>query len=73
VYNITKHTRKFDLNKKDDLRDYDIILNDPQCQIIKEMKEKITHKDVDEEGRVTGYYEELILLVTWQKQDLLME
>lgn len=73
MYNLTKHTRKFDLNKKDDLRDYDIILNDPQCQIIKEMKEKITHKDVDEEGRVTGYYEELILLVTWQKQELLME
>lgn len=73
MYNLRKHTRKFDLNKKEDLRNYDIILNDPQCQIIKELKEKITHKDVDEEGRVTGYYEELILIVTWQEQELLME
>ncbi len=73
MYDLKFHTRKFDLNKKEDLRDYDMIINDPACQIIKEMKEKITHKDVDSEGNITGYYEELILLVTWQKKSFLLE
>lgn len=73
MHNVTTHTDKLDLNKKDDLKKYDAILNDPSCTILREIREKITHKDVDDEGKISGYWEELILIVTWQKKSFLLE
>jgi len=73
MYNTVFKTAKFDLNSKKDLEAYDAILNDPTCTITREVREKIQHKDVDSEGTVTGYYEELVAVVTWQKKTFLLE
>lgn len=73
MYNTVSKTAKFDLNNPKDLKTYDDILNDPTCTITREVREKISHKDVDAEGTITGYYEELVAIVTWQKKTFLLE
>lgn len=68
MYNAQCKTDKFDLNNPKDLERYDAILNDPACTIIKEHKEKLTEKEMGDEGRITSMKEYLVLIVTYQRK-----
>jgi len=68
MYNVVNKTERIDLGSKKDLEAYDQILNDSSCVIVKEIKEKLTEKDLDSEGNVTSYREYLILIVTYQRR-----
>lgn len=71
MYNVVNKTEKFDINNKKDLEAYDAILNDPSCIIIKENREKMTEKEMGDEGRITSMKEYLLLVVTYQKRSIL--
>lgn len=70
MYVTKHHTKQFDINKSSDLKDYDAILDNPLCRIVREVREKMVSKEMDDEGNVTSYQERLILVVTWQERTL---
>lgn len=70
MYEVTKKTRSFDLNSKKDLLEYDKVLNNPMCSVIREIKEKVENKFM-EDGKVVGIDQKLILVVTWQEKEIL--
>ena len=72
MYNTINRTRRFDVGIPKDLEAYDAIINNPNCSIIREIKEKITQKDINEEGNIVSINEFLILIVTYQEK-ILME
>lgn len=72
MYDVVNKTEKFDLNSRQDLEAYDRIINDPSCTIIKEVREKLTEKDLGDEGRITSFKEFLYLFITYQKR-IIME
>lgn len=71
MYSVVNKTETFDLSKIDHLKQYDRILNDPACQIIREIKEKISEKELGSEGQLIAIKEYLLLVVTYQKRVLL--
>lgn len=72
MYSTINKTKRIDVGVTKDLETYDAILNNPNCSIIREIKEKITEKEVNEEGNITNIKEYLILIVTYQEK-ILME
>jgi hypothetical protein len=72
LYNTINRTKRLDVGIPKDLETYDAIINNPNCSIIREIKEKITQKEVNEDGNITNIKEYLILIVTYQEK-ILME
>lgn len=68
MYNVINRTEKFDLINPKDREAYDRILNDPTCTIVRELKEKLTEREMGDEGQITSFREYLILVVTYQKR-----
>lgn len=73
MYAVRYETIRVDLNNTKDLKRYDAVLNDPTCSIIKEIREKISHKEFDGEGKLASLNEELVSVVTYQRKSLLEE
>jgi hypothetical protein len=71
MYDIRRQTQKFNTDSTEELREYDEILNDPLCTIVKEYKEKISEKKFSEEGNIASIHEYVILVVTWDEKVLL--
>jgi len=72
VFDVVNRTKKFDLSKDKDLAEYDLILNDPTCLVIREVKEKLTEKEEDGEGNTIHFREYLLLIVTYQKRTMML-
>lgn len=64
-----KFTKAFDLTDSRSMEEYNTILNNPACTIIKEVREKITEKHF-EDGKVIATQDRLLLVVTWQEKKL---
>jgi hypothetical protein len=71
MFNVKKKTVRFDVGKTQDLEAYDAILNNPACTIIREIKEKLTEKEIGDEGQITSFKEYLILIVTYQTAEIM--
>ncbi len=71
MYSTVNKTERFDLSNNEHLKQYDCILNDPACQIVREIKEKISEKEMGDEGQITGIKEYLLLVVTYQRRVML--
>ena len=71
MYKVKTQTAKFDTNSVEDLKEYDAILNNPLCTIIREIKEKLSTKHFDDEGKPTYQDDKLVLVVTWQEKALM--
>lgn len=69
MYNIRRHTQKFDTDSPTDMTEYDNILNDPLCSIIVERKEKLREEHYDE-GKLMSSSETILLVVTWDEKEL---
>ena len=65
-----KFTKAFEMTDSKSLADYNAILNNPSCTIIKEVREKVTEKHF-EDGKVIASNDRLLLVVTWQEKKLL--
>lgn len=63
-------TRRLDLDDTEDLKEYDEILNDPNCTIVREIKEKLQDKEF-EEGKLVSLHERIVLIITYE-QNILM-
>ncbi|NDC22533.1 MAG: hypothetical protein EBZ49_00160 [Proteobacteria bacterium] len=70
MYDIQRHTRRFNTENTLDMQSYDTILNNPLCSIIREASEKITEKDF-QDGQMVNVHEMVILVVTWDEKILL--
>ncbi len=71
MYKVTRHTRQFTLDNKKDAEDYDAILNNPLCVILREKQEKLTTKHFNDEGVPIAQEDKLIFVVTWEEKSLL--
>ena len=71
MFNVERKTERFDLSSRKDLDAYDAILNDPSCTIVREIKEKISEKEMGDEGRITSIKEYLLLIVTYQRKAIM--
>lgn len=72
MYNTVKETRKFDTDDREDMVDYDEILNNPLCTLVTERKEKLRDETRDPEtGNIIRLIETLILVVTWETKVLI--
>lgn len=70
MYKTVRTTRRFDLDSSDDLAEYDEIMNDPNCSIVKEIKEKLQDKEF-EEGKLVSLHERIVLIITYERKVLL--
>lgn len=70
MYNIVRHTKKFNTDDQSDLMEYDAILSNPLCSIIKEYKEKLRQETYDE-GKIVHSEEHVVLVVTWDEKTIL--
>ena len=70
MFTTQNFTRTFDVNNTEQMYEYDEILNDPMCTIIREVKEKLVDKEFDE-GKLASVSERLVMVVTWQEKKLL--
>lgn len=68
MYRSIKRTKSFDLNIEKDLLAYDEILNNPMCTILREIKEKIGERSFNDEGKISGFHDRLVLIVTWEEK-----
>lgn len=71
MYEVLRKTRQFDLDNEEHLKDYDAIMNNPLCSVVKEIKEKITEKFFNEEGGLLSTQDKIALVVTWEEKSLL--
>jgi hypothetical protein len=71
MYSVVNKTERFDLSNNGHLERYDQILNDPTCQITREIREKISEKEIGDENQLIAIKEYLLLVVTYQKRVLL--
>lgn len=71
MYRIETHTKKFDTDSKDDMKEYDTILSNPLVSVVQEKKEKQTTKHFDDEGKPTAQDDKVVLVVTWTEKILL--
>jgi len=71
MYDTDTYTKQFDMNEKDDKEHYSSIINNPLCHIIKEIKEKLVEKLMNDEGEPSYIKERIVLVVTWQEKKLL--
>jgi len=65
-----RFTKTFDLRNENSLCEYNAILNNPACTIIKEVREKITERHFDADGKIVATEERLLLVVSWQEKKL---
>lgn len=68
MYQTVKRTRSFDVGIEKDLLAYDEILNNPLCTILREIKEKISERSFNDEGKIAGFNDRLFLIVTWEEK-----
>jgi len=71
MQNVVKKTERFDVSNPKELLAYDAILNDPNCIIIREIKEKLCEKEMGDEGRITSLKEYVLLIVTYQRSEIM--
>jgi hypothetical protein len=71
MYNSEITTRTFDMNLERDTREYDVILNDPLCTLLEEKYEKVTEREMGDEGRIMSIQERLVKVVTYKRKRLL--
>lgn len=72
MYEITRHTKKFNTDVVEDMADYDEIINNPLCVVLNERKEKLSNKEFDGEGKMISLEEHVILVVTWEEKDIVL-
>lgn len=72
MFDVVNKTKRFDLSRDRDLEEYDAIINDPSCMVIREIKEKLTEKEEDGEGNTLHFREYLLLIVTYQKRTMMV-
>ncbi len=71
MFRVTRTTVQLDVNSPDDCREYDQILNDPNCTIIREIKEKLQDKDFGEDGKLVSIRERIMLVITYEMKKLM--
>jgi hypothetical protein len=67
----TRKTVKIDTDDAEDRDAYDAILNDPMCTIVKEIQEKLTTMEYNEDGKPSHKSDRIVLIVTYEKKELL--
>jgi len=72
VFGKTRKTVRFDLTDDGDLERYDLILNDPLCRVVRELKEQRTETEYTggEDGTTTTK-KFPILIVTYETRERL--
>jgi DNA primase large subunit len=71
MYTTVTRTEQFSISDtKKDREAYDAIINNPLTTIIREIKEKLTEKAMNEDGEPTYIQERIVLVVTWQEKVL---
>jgi hypothetical protein len=70
MYDLTRQTRKFNTDEREEMGDYDGILSNPLCSIINSWREKVVDSEYDE-GRLVRTVTRLVLVVTWEEKALL--
>lgn len=63
-------TEKFDTDNREDLDEYDAILNNPLCVVLSKKDEKLELQDFDE-GKLTHTEQHIVFIVTWKEKVLL--
>jgi hypothetical protein len=64
------NTVRLDLDDTEDLKEYNDILSDPNCTIVREIKEKLCDKEF-EDGKLVSLHERIVLIVTYETKSLL--
>jgi len=71
MYNTRRRTGKFDMDSREDMTEYEDILNNPLCTIISEKLEKVREEEFNEDtGRIARTTETLFKLVVWDEKSL---
>lgn len=71
MFKTVKRVGRFNTSDAKDLKVYEEILNDPNATIVSTIKEKISEKTFNEEGKMESLTEYLLLVVTWQEKQIL--
>jgi hypothetical protein len=71
MYRWVTHTRRFDTDNRSDLEEYDKVLSNPLCTVIDSKREKITDREMGEEGRIISMNDRIVMVVTWKEKTLL--
>lgn len=71
MYRWATHTRRFDTDNRDHLMEYDSILSNPLCLVIDTKEEKISERELGEEGRIVSMNDRIVMRVTWKEKTLL--
>lgn len=70
MYNTRRHTRKFDTDTAEDMKEYEDVLNDPLCSILAEVREKLNTTTYGDDGKPIHSEDRLIMVVTWEEKYL---
>lgn len=71
MYTTVRKADKFDTDRQSDLDQYNKIINNPLCVIIKCEKEKLTEQHMDENGKPISRSDRIVLFVEWEEKVLL--
>ena len=69
MYDIVRHTQKFNTDEAHDLEAYNAIISNPLCTVLTERKEKLRQEEYDG-GKLIASEEHVILVVTWEEKTL---
>jgi hypothetical protein len=62
---------RIDMNNDRDLAAFDVVLNNPLCVILGEKAEKITEREMGDEGKIMSIQDSLVKIVTYKEKSLL--
>lgn len=71
MYRWVTRTKRFDTDNAAHLKEYDQILSNPLCVVIDNKREKISDREMNEEGRILSMNDRIVMVVTWKKKRLL--
>ncbi len=71
MYAVKTRTRRIDMDNPRDLEAYDEILNNPLCFVVSEKDEKISEREMSDEGRMLSIHERIVRIVTYNEKELL--
>ena len=71
MYKRVSHTKKFNTDVADELKEYDEILNDPLSTIISERREKLSLREYDADTKASISDDKMILVVSWERKELI--
>jgi hypothetical protein len=69
MYSTVKKVEKFDTDKKDDLRRYEQLLNNPLCLVLDNMREKIITSEYNN-GKLARTDTRIVFIVTYEKKEV---